>query len=230
MESYRAKRAISGTDTSRAVKDFEAWAFERRMKNEGTTPPWLGDDSAAMAFGTLVHCALLEPQKFEAKAVIMPYVENFALKAGRDIKAEALALAELKNGFIVKQQDAWAIGIMRRNFAAAVAEFPGQWRTEVTLYKDDLKGMVDAITPDFCIDLKTTRDIARTDATIHFERYGIQLYHYAHLAERERTAFIFVENIPPFRVKVEHVSDEQFQANGEAWRMVVEKIREQDLV
>ena len=227
--NYRCHPAISGTDARLMVKDFEAWAFNRRLKLNNEVPVWLVDEpSEAMQFGTAVHMALLEPEEFRRKAVIMPYVESFAVKAGREIKMDALERAmALDGGFVLRQEHAWAIEQIAINFAPVRAQFEGPWFTEVQTfgaYKGyATKGTVDAFTNECLVDLKTTRDVTRISETIASERYNIQIAHYLHLMPAASAAYIFIENTPPFRVVPLRMTEQEVEMAVTAWGMAMDR-------
>ncbi len=233
--NYRAHPAISGTDARLIVKDYEAWAFERRLKLTNELPVWMErDPTEAMLFGTAVHMAVLEPEEYARKAVVMPYVESFAHKAGRDIKMAYLERTmALEGGFLLKQEAAWAIEQIVKNFAPVRKEFPGNWECEVekisTHKSVGIKGIIDAATPDYLIDVKTTRDITRIHETVASERYNIQLAHYQQLMPRENTAIIFIESVLPFRVTTMKLDAELMQISNNAWQIAMDKAIEDGL-
>lgn len=227
--NYRCHPAISGTDARLMVKDYEAWAFQRRLKLNNEIPAWLVDEpSEAMQFGTAVHMALLEPEEYAKRVVIMPYVESFAVKAGREIKLGALESAmAIEGGFVLRQEHAWAIEQIARNFEPVKAEFDGPWFTEVQTFGayegHAVKGTIDAFNKWWLIDLKTTRDVTRLRETIASERYNIQLAHYLHLMPAASAAFIFIENAAPFRVSVIRLNEEEIDMATTAWRMAMDR-------
>lgn len=228
--TYRGDRRLGGTDISRAAKDFDAWAAERRLRLADQWPVWLEDETDAMAFGTLVHKALLEPEDYARCAVVMPYVQNFALKEGRAVKSEALAKAEaIENGFIVRHEHAWALDIMRPQFNE-IAKQLGPYETEKTLFGDKIKGRVDIITANSIVDLKTTRDIMRCDSTALYECYHFQISHYAELADRPSGAYIFIENVFPYRMVYKVISREDFDLVNEARRALMSRIEAEGLI
>lgn len=217
------------------VKDFDAWAFERKMKLDGTLPVWLKDEpSEAMQFGTAVHMALLEPKEFERRAVIMPYVESFALKAGKDIKTKAVDHAEAIGGFVLRQEHAWAISQIRNNWQEMTQQnasvFSGDWQTEKQIITNDLKGTIDLLTPDWLIDLKTAREIHKARDVMVWERYHVQLAHYQRLEHRERCGFVFIENQAPFRCEFIEVSKELMELGEGARAIAMRKAEEKGLL
>lgn len=231
---YRSSLAISGTDASGASKDFEAWAFERRLKLEGAQLPWLADEpSKAQNFGTAVHMAILEPDRYEALKVVMPYVDNFALKAGKTIKEEHEAKAREIGGILLRCEEAWAVDQILKNWrqvAGQVFLAGSTLQVEQRLFGEhngvQLKGTADAICQGWLIDLKTTRDIHKADQLVLWERYNVQCAHYAHLAGVFRLKVVFIENIMPYRIKIIEVDYESSQL---AWEMTISRIKSNGL-
>jgi len=234
MSDYRKSFAISGTDASRASKDFEAWAFERKLKLDGDIPPWLQDEpTSAMNFGTAVHMAILEPQVYAEKAIVMPYVESFALKAGKTIKEEHEAKAREIGGILLKCEEGWAIEKIRKSWASycqSVFPLGSTVTVEQELYGVhqgvQLKGRLDALCNGTLIDLKTTRDIHKAEQLVVWERYNVQLAHYAHLAGVFQLKIVFVENIMPYRIKV---VDVDYDLARKAWELTIEQIKDANL-
>ena len=110
MTSYRDSLALGGTDIRNMVTDFDAWLFDRKLRLDGTVLPWLQKEpSPAAQFGTAVHMAVLEPERYDTLAVVMPYCENFALKEGRAYKADAQDKCTTPDHFIMRHEHHWAI-------------------------------------------------------------------------------------------------------------------------
>lgn len=228
MNNYRASLALGGSDARLIAKDFEAWMFKRRLIEAGELPPWMRDEpSEAQSFGTAVHMAILEPARFEREAVIMPYVESFVRKEGKDVKERAQAEAKERGGFVLRHEHNWAIDHIRASFRKAIEHDPSQvGEVEKTVFGTldgvACKGMVDWLLDGIVYDVKTTRDITRTGYTYADERYGVQLAHYARLAGAHRAAIIWVENQAPFRVQIQMLDAEDFGRQITAHRMAME--------
>jgi hypothetical protein len=234
---YRQSLALGGTDARLIAKDFEAWWFRRQLVERGELPPWMQDEpSEAQSFGTAVHMALLEPLKFAARCVPMPYVESFALKAGKTIKEEHLAKArEVSEGFILRAEHKWAIEHIERNANKAMQEAfgytpPARGLVEVPFFASlngvECKGQPDWLLDGLVVDIKTTRDMARTRQTFADERYGIQLAHYARLSNGTGAAIVWVENVAPFRCEVQILDPEEFVMAMNAHAMALERYKD----
>jgi PDDEXK-like domain of unknown function (DUF3799) len=233
--AYHQSRAISGTDMRLASKDFEAWAFERRLKLDGEMLPWLQADepSKAMNFGTAVHMAILEPDRYEALKVVMPYVENFALKAGKAIREEHEAKAQEKDGILLRCEEAWAIEKILVNWRQVVdSVFPlgSTFQVEHRVFRDlegvPCRGTLDGLCQGTVIDLKTTRDIHKAQDTIHWERYSVQVAHYAHLVGCFSLKIVFIENTMPYRVRAYLVDYDKAKS---LWEATISKIKDAGL-
>lgn len=217
MSDYRASLAIGGTDIRAMVKDYDKWIFERKLILNGGLPPWLQyDPSPAAQFGTAVHLALLEPEKYDKLAVIMDYCENFTLKAGREIKEKAQALCVTPEHFTMRHEHHWAVQQIRRNFFIALTDNgiplpqPGDVELErwAVRHGVECKGKLDWRTQGIVYDLKTCSDIHRINSIKYENAYHAQLAHYAALDDLERTAIIWIESVAPYRVVVEFLDED----------------------
>jgi hypothetical protein len=234
MSDYRASLALGGTDIRGMVVDYEAWLFERKLKEAGDVPPWFDKEpSPAAAFGTAVHLALLEPDRYDTLAVVMPYCANFTLKAGRDIKAEAEAQLATPDHFIMRQEHAWAIKQIRKNFFFALVEasLPMPIPSDVELERwavrggIECKGRLDWLTRGIVIDLKTVSDIHRIQNIKYENAYHAQLAHYAAFDNHDKTAIVWVESAAPYRVVVEYLSNDDKDFGKQAMNIALDKYR-----
>jgi hypothetical protein len=215
--SYRESLALGGTDIRSMVCDFEAWWFDRKLKESGTVLPWLQKEpSPAAQFGTAVHMALLEPDRYDEFSVIMSYCDNFALKEGRSIKIQAQEKCTTPEHFIMRFEHDWAIAQIRKNFffglTKASLEMPKESEVELEYYETrdgiDCKGKLDWLYKDTVIDLKTVSDINRISDIKYQNAYHAQLAHYAQLAKVDKTTIIWIESAAPFRVIIESLNEE----------------------
>lgn len=233
-QEYRAHDGIGGSDARAMAMDFDKWAFEREMQRQGL--PWAErKDTAATAFGTAMHMACLEPEKFESNVVEMEYCPNFTLKAGRAIKDEAKEKAAQKpEGFVLKAEEAWAIRKIQANFQSLFG-VPDASSVEQKYFGEHkglkLKGMVDWLSSaGVVLDLKSTRDYFKNEKNLLAECYHVQLYHYALLAGKKEAGIIWIEKAPPFRVEVRVLTDEEFERAKRSWHAAMEKAGAIDVV
>jgi hypothetical protein len=121
--------------------------------------------------------------------------------------------ADERGGFTVREEAHWAIEHLRKNFAFVVERCKGldASKVEQVYYKDlqgvPCKGRVDAITSDLLFDLKTVSDWSRRDQVMLSEHYGVQLVHYARVADfKGHLAIVWAESKPPYRVDMWQIS------------------------
>lgn len=225
---YRESLAVGGTDARNMVLDYEKWAFERRLKLEGNFPPWMQKEpSEAMQFGTWVHLALLEPRKYMDCRIVLPHGTNYATKFGKEAKAWLERKKERNpDCFLIKEEQAWAINQIMKNYLPVAEEInrvPMQVEVEIfgSYMGFQTKGMLDIRTDESIIDIKTTRNIHRCEDDLFDNAYDIQLAHYRHLAPRGRQEVIFIENVPPFRIRKIALSMTQMAQANIRWNKVM---------
>ncbi len=202
--------------------------------------------SAAMEFGTALHCAVLEPEKF-AEIYVDAGAINRRTKEGK-AQWESLIASGKKP---LSVDDFSKISSIRDNIfshEAAADLFSGKGLNEVSLfstnafktmdgYKFKAKCRMDRlILKDNCaviIDLKTASDVsdkAIQRAIANF-RYDIQAYFYekilceiTHLAAID-FIFVFVETKPPYEVKVVKLTEEWLEVAESDVRRDLELLR-----
>lgn len=92
-EDYHSRQEVSASILKRLVINDEAYEVANGIKTETT---------AAMTLGTLVHCLILEPHKFNDEFVVMPKCD-LRTTAGKALKAEFEANANGKT--IITESD-----------------------------------------------------------------------------------------------------------------------------
>jgi len=169
----------------------------------------LPDDTAALALGRALHCAVLEPARFQAE-----YRMKTANGATKEGKAEAAAAAE--SGIELMTRANWAAVT---GMADAVRSHPAgaallaEGNAEVSLLWTDhetglrCKARVDWLAPGFVVDLKTTEDSSPNSfaRSIANYRYHVQQAHYRDGLDalgigNDAFFFIAVEKAPPYPV------------------------------
>ena len=190
--------------------------------------------SPAMALGTALHAAILEPENDLAQAVVSPDVDK-RTKAGKEIHAEFDALnegrciitplqAQQLDGMIAACGRDWRIkhslsACKRREVSVfgSIGGYPAKARLDAW----NGQGMV--------CDLKTTRDLANLD----FEKsianfgYGLQAAWYRAVLRSAMESsgrmlpddfsfvFLVVESVAPFGTAVYRMSDEVMDCYSE---------------
>ena len=172
----------------------------------------------AKQLGTLIHAAVLEPERFEKFATVKPDMD-LRTKVGKEANAEWKASLTPES---IEIPDADTLATLRR-MIEKVHGYPAARRLlekgkrETTLFWDDPRTHVLCkARPDFFsatgipVDLKTARD-ARPDAfskAVWEYRYDIQAVHYlggfktAGLSDGEEFAWLVIENEPPHEIAV----------------------------
>jgi len=166
-------------------------------------------ESPAMALGSLVHCAVLEPEELDARYAVAPLVDR-RTKEGKEEYAKFLAEAEGKE--VVKSEDMdTALGIQRAVRMHSMAyELTADSQKEMAAFWKDgrtgeaMKGKADILGSNFIADLKTCRNAspgAFAKSCADF-KYHWQAAHYMRGFDKEQFYFIAVESKPPFVVEV----------------------------
>jgi hypothetical protein len=207
MEKYLAAEGISksGLDQiARSPAHYQSWL---RYKPEPTP---------AMLFGSALHCALLEPNRFTENYSLLPDV-NRTTKEGKAAYAEWQALNAGRTGLkpeqmhtIVGMQDAFhAHPLLKSVLKGAQIEQSIFWEDPVTGVK--CKARPDIITSNnLVIDVKTTDDaspdgFSRSSWTY---RYHVQASYYmqgvaaALKFKPESFLFVVIEKYQPYAIAV----------------------------
>jgi exodeoxyribonuclease VIII len=213
-EQYHADPAVSASHLHAIARSpYHYWSRYLDPKRSAMEP------TAAMRLGSLVHCAVLEPEDLlQRYGVCAP--RN--TKAGKE-QAERMVAAGIE---AVTQSD-MALAL---SMAASVRVHPAastllaQGKAEQSFWWDDATtGLRCKCRPDWyhgttVVDLKTTTDaspsgFARSIATF---RYHVQASHYlSGLHGAERFVFIAVEKTAPYAVAVYELDAAALAAGNE---------------
>jgi hypothetical protein len=211
---YHADPAVSASHLHAIARSpYHYWSRYLDPKRSPVEP------TAAMRLGSLVHCAVLEPDELSARYTIAP---DRRTKAGKE-QAERMAAAGIE---AVTQSDM----TLALSMAASVRVHPAaaallaQGKAEQSFWWDDsATGLRCKCRPDWyygttVVDLKTTTDaspsgFARSIATF---RYHMQASHYlTGLHGAERFVFIAVEKTAPYAVAVYELDAAALAAGNE---------------
>jgi hypothetical protein len=191
-------------------------------------PNWVEPaPTPALEFGTAVHMAVLEPERFQIEYVEAPNVSR-TTKAGK----EAWAAAAEGGKKLLKSEDWWSVQYMLRS----IMEHPmarkilmARGHSEQSIFGVcphtglELKCRVDYLTESgWLIDLKSTQDASLSgfQRSVANFRYHVQAAHYLNvyrLATGETPrgfAFITVEKTAPYAVQVFEASPNLIQAGS----------------
>lgn len=196
------------------------------------------DDTAALAFGTAFHSAVLEPDQFRRDYIVAPACD----RRTRDGKEEWTAFVEASAGRLpITQADHAAAEAMIRgvygNRDCAELLANAKARELSFVWRDDATGLmckarIDLLTTyagwTVIVDLKSTADASRGG----FQRQMTSLGYYRQLAwyrmglqalspveEPRRCALIAVEKAPPYLAKA-------YELDGEALAIGEQEMRE----
>lgn len=213
---YHADPAVSASHLHMAARSpYHYWA------RYVTKIPELPKPTAAMAKGSLVHCAVLEPAELLKRYGIAP---DRRTKAGKETAAAMQANGiEPVSESDLQQTQRMASAVHRHPMAAQLLQ---QGQPETSIWWDDPEtGLRCKCRPDWldgstCVDLKTTNDAsprAFAKSVANF-RYHVQQAHYQAAEPIERFIFIAVEKEPPFAVGVYEL-DADALAEGQRLRI-----------
>jgi len=183
------------------------------------------EETDALEFGKAVHCAILEPDRFETAYTLDPTDEDGGYRKGwRNTKAYKEAKAALvENGHSVVKQDTFdACRTIRDRIyntpSAAQELLNSMTHSEVSFVADDPEtGLRCKVRPDIIIDggglagdVKTTRDASRWafERSIYSYGYHRGKAHYLDTmnavgwSEWDQYLFLVIENTPPYEFAV----------------------------
>lgn len=205
FNDYRAVEALSQSGARKILRSPLHYKIDRDQPSEPT---------AAMRFGSAVHCGVLEPDDFDARVCCAPKVDRRTTVG----KAEWADFLALSNGKAVLDADEYA---RARGCVEAVRAHPSAKRllenaqTEVSIFWTDqhfkvpCKARLDARNPQrIIVDLKTTQDASPEAFAKSIANFGytLQAAHYfsgaEHVLDETPQAFVIiaVESEPPHAV------------------------------
>jgi exodeoxyribonuclease VIII len=215
---YHADPAVSASHLH-AVAKSPAYYYARFLNPD--RPP--SEQTAAMRIGSLVHCAVLEPDEVSKRYAVAPdrrtkagkeHAEHYAANGIEAVSPADMALAQSMAAAV--RQDPIAAALLK----TGAAEQSFWWDDAATGLR--CKCRPDWLTANgICVDLKTTTDaspaaFARSVATW---RYHVQQEHYlSGLPDISHFVFIVVEKSYPYSVAVYEL-DEHASIEGGALRM-----------
>lgn len=189
-------------------------------------------ETPAMAFGTAVHTAILEPDAYRDRYVVMPKVDR-RTKEGKALAESYEAEADAKGAELISQVDDEKIDrimhavhdhpVAGKLLATGVAEQSAFWRDPETQVWCRCRPDWLIASPLAIVDVKTTADGSHEafTASAFKWRYHVQAAFYldgiaAATGDRpDSFMFLVVEKEVPFAVSVFY-ADEEFLAAGRA--------------
>jgi hypothetical protein len=214
---YHADPAVSASHLHAvAASPYHYWKRHLDPNRQQLEP------TAAMRLGTLVHCAVLEPDEL---------LQRYGVCGPRNTKAgKEQAAAMAADGIEAVSETDMTLAL---SMAAAVREHPAAaallqaGKAEQSFWWDDMTtGLRCKCRPDWCrggtlVDLKTTTDASPAGfaKSVANFRYHVQAAHYLAGTFAERFVFIAVEKTYPYAVGV-YKLDAEAMAHGAELRRV----------
>jgi len=197
---YHADPAISASHLHAVAKSPAIYYARFLAPNRPKVEP-----TAAMRLGTLVHCAVLEPDQLSSRYVVG---YDRRTKAGKEQAAELAG-----SGVEVVNASEMEIAMSMRHsvsYCTVAAELLSEGKAEQSIWWDDsdtglrCKCRPDWINGSTIIDLKTTGDASPSGfaKSVANWRYHIQQAHYLSSGIADRFIFIAVEKVYPYGVGV----------------------------
>jgi hypothetical protein len=222
-EAYHARGGVSASMLKSMAKGWRTFEAEYITK---TAPR---KESAAMALGTAVHTALLEPDRFDAEYAVCPREWS-----DRRTTAHKQWAAENTGKIVLTADEGIAIKAMRQSamrdeFAQKLLAADGyvEKSLEWTDQGVPCRARFDKIAGPLIIDIKTCQDARKAGfkKAIETYRYDLQAAHYLAGICSMVTTFVFVaiETASPFRVRCyEMCGDDLFSAEMERVTLLLE--------
>lgn len=181
-------------------------------------------ESKAMAFGSAVHTALLEPDDFDDEYYIMPKLDR-RTKIGQTIYNDRVKL--IKDKKILNKDEGDKINYIIKNFRKnTLANEYCEGQIEISHYGKyndiDVRIRPDVLNRerDFISDVKTCQD----NSPMAFKRdiykyaYHLQAAFYIDQLGINNFKFIAVQNTYPYTVEVYTLSNELLERGRNAWK------------
>lgn len=233
-DEYVAINGISQSDLSFMLKSPRHYQWRARLKRE----------SDAMNFGTALHAAILEPQRFKDQYVVEPEAMvngeeiNRRIKAHRDYLAAFRKEASIENKRVVTPAEFDSIIGMLTVCAthSMIAELLHGGEQEcVAQAKWNgmlIKGQADHFGEHpqlgrVVVDVKTTQDASpgAFSRAIHNYNYVLQAGVYSKLFSADHFVFIAIEKHAPYSVGVYKADDSIINRGQEQAEQLIERIK-----
>jgi hypothetical protein len=213
-DQYHAQKSISASGLKEISKN-SVYHYLNRLPFE----------SSAMALGTAVHTALLEPDTFYDIYYPMPEIKDARTKEGRLLKKEAEEKSEGK--ICLSFWDYKKIKTILKNFKSnklARAYCKGEVELSHYLKHDnvDVRVRPDVINhvSDFICDVKTTQDASPKAfrSSIYKFNYHLQAAFYMDMLGINNFKFVVCETNHPHAVVVYTLDDDMIELGRKKWQ------------
>jgi hypothetical protein len=184
-----------------SLKEFgksPAHYIEYLRKERKTTP--------AMLFGSMVHCLLLEPAKFDSQFAVMENVDK-RTKDGKE-KYEAFLISSAGKEVVSRDQYDEAVQLVNKAFemqhvrdaVSGCHTFETEWRTEVEGLP--FRGFFDGEADDYILEVKTANDASpKTIIRDFYDRmYHLQAGLYNLASGGKEIKYLIIETTAPYSI------------------------------
>lgn len=225
-DQYHANLAVGSTTLKKIANSSILHAFSSEF-----------NQTASMALGSAIHCAILEPERFGLDFAIAPICDR-RTKEGKEIFANFEA--KVGNRTVITQDQAQDVIDMKASVMshdiAKIMLTGGE--AEYSYYAIDKEtNIAKKCRPDYIkngslIDLKTTMDasfegFARQIGNLGYHlqaAYYVDVYNEATGSKVDEFFFVAVENKAPFAVAVYRVDSLQLEAGRAAYKKALAKL------
>ncbi len=197
---YHANAAIGSSDIRAFLRSPRLFKDKQDGLSTGESP--------ALAFGSVAHFLMLEPEKFCSEVAIKPEFLSLATKEGKEWKAGNIGKT------IIDTEQYNSLKLMLHRMPEEVAHILRHCKKEITV-RLKIGDIPVQCRPDlwdtehgYKWDLKTIKSIESIDSSIWKYGYHIQDEWYSHLIGLEtgkrptRSELIFVEKESPYRWRI----------------------------
>ena len=243
-EPFGVDRPMSASSAARILEDIELWKHEK----ENPKP-----DTKATAFGSALHCKLLEPEKFDEQFIIAhdaPVNPKTGEAYGRTSKMYQSWLAEMQLAAgkkkIILPEEAVELELMEKEYKPVIDNLVAAGKKNGLQLKCERKvewvdretgqpciGYMDAEIGGVVIDLKTTAEMGENK--LHRkcqDSYFMQGAVYAEAlkvidkVERPLVLFVFLRSKPPYSIYTVTMTEKAMELGLKAFRKAIRKYRE----
>lgn len=186
--------------------------------------------TAAMRLGTLVHYLALTPEQFIHSFIVADYERRSIAGKARYAQLSETGLTPIKRAELDQ-----ALAIVNALYAKpAVRKLLQRSKKERTVIQPrkcgllPLKARLDLHyeTKRQVVELKTTWNLAATQATMERYRYPLSAAFYQALVSGQSVVFVFVQTTLPHDVAVIPMERQQLQAGCEQWQTALARFDE----
>lgn len=212
-EEYHASPGISASGLKMIYKESVKKYLTRKQS-----------ETKAMAFGTAVHSAILEPDQFVSEYLVLPKIDRRTTEG----KAEYDSYMKIsKKKTLLSSEDYSVINEISKNLKKnKLAQYYLKGQTEISHYGKhndvDVRVRPDVINKhkDFIADIKTCRNNSPMNFSYDVKKYAyhLQAAFYMDMLKINHFRFITVETTYPYNVEVYALSEEKIQEGRLAWQ------------